>query len=237
MAIDVVEAILQRGPDQEIWWSRTDSDQRSLIEPGAAIVTLSLELVEGDNQFLIEIEALDHYDNYTLSIVRDTIPPTLTLEEKANRTSSLETQRVVTGTCERGASVMVWSDTDSVDFICEDSGLFEIVIGIPEVPGDHIINALSSDGANNENTASIEVLEQEWIDWALDDARASGPMLWWFSLAGLILILLVVVPTLALRKRRARKDRLLKHGPDIDEIMSEFETAVSNTQDDDESTE
>ena len=133
--------------------------------------------------------------------------------------------------------MMVWSDTDSVDFICEDSGLFEIVIGIPEVPGVHIINALSSDGANNENTASIEVLEQEWIDWALDDARASGPMLWWFSLAGLILILLVVVPTLALQKRRARKDRLLKHGPDIDEIMSEFETAVSNTQDDDESTE
>ena len=236
-AIDVVEAILQRGPDQEIWWSRVGSEQRSLIEPGAAVVTLTLELIEGNNQFLIEIEALDHYDNYTLSIVRDTIPPSLTLEEKANRTSSLEVQRVVSGTCERGASVMVWSDTDSVDFICEDSGLFEVEIGIPEIPGTHVINALSSDGANNENSASIEVLEQEWIDWALDDARASGPMLWWFSLAGIVLILLVIVPTVGIRNRRARKERLLKHGPDIDEIMSEVESVSSSNSSEDDSTE
>ena len=236
-AIDVVEAILQRGPDQEIWWSRVGSEQRSLIEPGAAVVTLTLELIEGNNQFLIEIEALDHYHNYPLSIVRDTIPPSLTLEEKANRTSSLEVQRVVSGTCERGASVMVWSDTDSVDFICEDSGLFEVEIGIPEIPGTHVINALSSDGANNENSASIEVLEQEWIDWALDDARASGPMLWWFSLAGIVLILLVIVPTVGIRNRRARKERLLKHGPDIDEIMSAVESVSSSHSSEDDSTE
>jgi len=237
MAIDVVEAILQRGPDQEIWWSRIGSEQKSLIEPGAAVVTLTLELVEGNNQFLIEIEALDHYDNYTLSIVRDTIPPILTMEEKANRTSPLEAQRVVTGSCERGASVMLWSETNSTDFICEESGLFEVMIGIPDTPGIHIINALSSDGANNENSASIEVLEQEWIDWALDDARASGPMLWWFSLAGLVLILLVVLPTVAMRNRRVRKNRLLKHGPDIEDIMSEVESASSSTPSDDEATE
>jgi len=233
----MVEAILQRGPDQEIWWSRAGSDQRSLIEPGAAVITLPLELVEGDNQFLIEIEALDHYDNYTLSIVRDTIPPALTMEEKVNRTSPLETQRVVTGTCEIGASVMVWSETESVDFFCEENGLFEVRIGIPEVPGKHIINALSSDGANNENSASIEVLEQEWFDWALDDARASGPMLWWFSLAGLAMILLVLVPTMALRNRNATRDRLLKHGPNIDEIMSEVESTVSNDSTNEDSTE
>ena len=105
------------------------------------------------------------------------------------------------------------------------------------MPGNHIINALSSDGANNENSASIEVLEQEWIDWALDDAKASGPMLWWFSLAGLVTILLVVVPTMALRKRNSTRDRLLKHGPDIDEIMSEVESSVSNDSSDDDSTE
>tara|TARA_B100000029_G_scaffold516560_1_gene630908 strand:- start:1076 stop:5068 length:3993 start_codon:yes stop_codon:yes gene_type:complete len=237
MAIEAVEAIFQRGPDQEIWWSSIGSEQRNLIEPGAAVVTLTLELVEGNNQFLIEIEALDHYDNYTLSIVRDTIPPILTMEEKANRTSPLETQRVVTGTCERGASVMVWSETNSADFICEESGLFEVMIGIPDTPGKHIINALSSDGANNENSASIEVLEQEWIDWALDDARASGPMLWWFCLVGLVLILLVVLPTVTMRNRRARKDRLLKHGPNIEDIMSEVESASNSTPSDDKTNE
>ena len=184
-----------------------------------------MELDEGENKFLIEIESLDHFDNYTLSIVRDTIPPSLTMEERSNRTSTLEVQRVVTGTCERDAFVMVWSNSDSVDFICDSSGLFEVVIGIPEAPGIHTISALTSDGANNENSASIEVLEQEWIDWALDDARDSGPMLWWFSLAGILLALLIVVPTMAFRNRRARADRALRHGPDIDEIMSEVESA------------
>ena len=116
MAIDEVEAILQRGPDQEIWWSRDGSEQRNLIQPGAAVVTLTLELAEGENKFLIEIESLDHFDNYTLSIVRDTIPPSLTMEERSNRTSTLEIQRVVYGTCERGAFVMVWSDSDSVSY-------------------------------------------------------------------------------------------------------------------------
>ena len=228
MAIDEVEAILQRGPDQEIWWSRDGSEQRNLIQPGAAVVTLTLELAEGENKFLIEIESLDHFDNYTLSIVRDTIPPSLTMEERSNRTSTLEIQRVVYGTCERGAFVMVWSDSDSSDFICDSSGLFEVVIGIPEAPGIHIISALTSDGANNENSASIEVLEQEWIDWALDDARDSGPMLWWFSLAGILLVLLIVVPAMAIRNRRSRADKALRHGPDIDEIMSEVESASAD---------
>ena len=62
-------------------------------------------------------------------------------------------------------------------------------------------------------------------------------MLWWFSLAGLVLILLVVLPTVAMRNRRVRKNRLLKHGPDIEDIMSEVESASSSTPSDDEATE
>ena len=224
MAIDEVQATLQRGPDQEIWWSRTDSEQRNLIEPGAQIVMLNFELFEGENQFVIEIEALDHFDNYTLSIVRDTIPPVLAMQERVNRTSTLETERVLTGSCEPNAPVMIWTEVESLDFTCNSSGLFEIAIGIPDTPGSHIINALTSDSANNENSASIEVFEQDWIDWAIEDARGSGPMLWWFSAAAIAVVLLVTVPTVAIRRRRAKMESILEHGPDIDDILTEVES-------------
>ena len=230
MAIDEVEAILQRGPDQEIWWRRSDSEDRNLITPGAQIVTLNFDLQEGDNQFIIEIEALDHFDNYTLSIVRDTMPPVLTMEEVVNRTSTLETRRVISGTCEPNAPVMIWSEAESIEFNCNAEGVYEVEIEIPETPGTHIIDALTSDSANNENSATIEVLEQNWIDWALDDARSSGPMLWWFSLASIVVILLVTVPTVVIRRRRARADRLLQQGPDIEEILSEVESPVEESE-------
>ena len=224
MAIDEVHATIQRGPDQEIWWSRTDSEQRNLIEPGAEIVMLNFELVEGENQFVIEIEALDHFDNYTLSIVKDTIPPVLAMQERVNRTSTLGAERVLTGTCEPNAPIMIWTEAESVDFTCNSSGLFEIAIVIPDTPGSHIINALTSDSANNENSTSIEVFEQDWIDWAIEDARGSGPMLWWFSIAAIAVVLLVTVPTVAIRRRRAKMESILEHGPDIDDILTEVES-------------
>jgi len=234
MAIDEVEATLQRGPDQEIWWRRADSEQRILIAPGAQIVPLTFELQEGENQFIIEIEALDHFDNYTLSIVRDTIPPVLTMEEIVNRTSTLETQRVISGTCEPNAPVMIWSETESIEFNCNSQGVYEIVIGIPDRPGTHTIDSLTSDSANNENSATIEVMEQDWIDWAIDDARDSGPMLWWFSLSAIVLLLIIVIPTVAVRRRRAQNDRILEQGPDIDDILSEVESSVQPLEDSNE---
>ena len=234
MAIDEVEATLQRGPDQEIWWRRADSEQRILIAPGAQIVPLTFELQEGENQFIIEIEALDHFDNYTLSIVRDTIPPVLTMEEIVNRTSTLETQRVISGTCEPNAPVMIWSETESIEFNCNSQGVYEIVIGIPDRPGTHTIDSLTSDSANNENSATIEVMEQDWIDWAIDDARDSGPMLWWFSLSAIVLLLIIVIPTVAVRRRRAQSDRILEQGPDIDDILSEVESSVQPLEDSNE---
>ena len=79
------------------------------------------------------------------------------------------------------------------------------------------------DAANNQHTHSIEVVEQEWIDWAIEDARNSGPMLWWFSLAAIATLLAIAVPTTMLRKRRARREMIEKQGPDLDTIMSEIE--------------
>ena len=223
VAIDQVEATIQRGPDQEIWWSRSDVEGEHLIEPGASVVSLIFDLIEGENQFLIEIHALDHVDNYTLSIVRDTTPPVLSFFEVTNRTTPLATTRVVGGICEHGTTVMLWTEVESKEFVCDSSDQFEIHIAIPESPGTHIINGLAVDAANNQYTSSIEVMEQEWIDWAIEDARNSGPMLWWFSLAVIAALLAIAVPSTLLRRRRARKDEIENHGPDLEDIMSEIE--------------
>jgi len=223
VAIDQVETILQRGPDQEIWWSRTDVEGEHLIEPGASVVSVIFDLIEGENQFLIEIHALDHVDNYTLSIVRDTTPPVLSFFEVTNRTTPLVTTRVVGGICEHGTTVMLWTEIESKEFVCDSSDQFEIHIAIPESPGTHIINGLAVDAANNQYTSSIEVMEQEWIDWAIEDARNSGPMLWWFSLAVIAALLAIAVPTTLLRRRRARRDEVENHEPDLEDIMSEIE--------------
>ena len=229
MAIDEVEAILQRGPDQEIWWSRSDVEGKHLIEPGASVVSIVFDLIEGENQFLIEIHALDHVDNYTLSIVRDTTAPVLSFSEITNRTTPLATTRVVSGICEQRAMVMLWTEVESKEFVCDSSEQFEVLIAIPEAPGTHTINGLTVDAANNQHSSSIEVMEQEWIDWAIEDARNSGPMLWWFSLAVIALLLAIAVPTTLLRRRRARRDEIEKHGPDLENIMSEIEQAAEPT--------
>ncbi len=156
------------------------------------------------------------------------------MEEIVNRTSTLETQRVISGTCEPNAPVMIWSETESIEFNCNSQGVYEIVIGIPDRPGTHTIDSLTSDSANNENSATIEVMEQDWIDWAIDDARDSGPMLWWFSLSAIVLLLIIVIPTVAVRRRRAQNDRILEQGPDIDDILSEVESSVQPLEDSNE---
>jgi len=150
-AMETVEAVLQRGPDQEIWWSRAETGQRHLIERGASIVSVVFDLEEGDNQFLIEIHALDHVDNYSLSIVKDTIAPALNFYEVTNRTSTLETSRVVSGVCEQGSTVMLWTEADDEEFVCSSTEEFLVSIEIPPRTGEpHDQRALGRCGEQPE---------------------------------------------------------------------------------------
>ena len=48
-------------------------------------------------------------------------------------------------------------------------------------------------------------------------------MMWWFSLAVISALLAIAVPTTLLRRRRARRDEIENHGPDLEDIMSEIE--------------
>ena len=66
---DSVQATIQRGPDQEIWWNLAGSSEMNLITPVMDVVTIDFELVEGDNQFQVSIESLHEVDSYSFCLL------------------------------------------------------------------------------------------------------------------------------------------------------------------------
>ncbi len=190
-----VTAKVQLGPDQTIRWSEERSDGFNLVIPSSVIGDVTFDLREGENKFILEVDSLNETDIYHLTVVRDTIPPAISIEERINRTSALSKTRIIQGICEGGANVLVWSDVDSIALICPSSGMFSVEIDIVSTPGQHDVHAISSDYANNEASSMTTVLKQDWPEWAIDDAKNMGPMLGWFSLTGLILAVCVVLIT------------------------------------------
>ena len=216
-----VVATIQLGPGQEIKWSRDGLQEMNLLFPESDVERISFELVEGENRFTLLVGSLDETDTYELSVVRDTIAPIISIEEKTNRTSTLSKLRVVEGTCEGGTNTMVWSDVDSNSFVCPSNGTYSVELEIIDSPGEHDIYVISTDHANNEASAEIEVLMQQWPEWAIDDARNMGPMLIWFSLAGL---LICAVTLIAMRSLMGRKDEFAtpEYEAEIETILGEI---------------
>ena len=188
-----VTAKIQLGPDQQIRWSEERSSEFNLVMPSSVIEEVTFDLREGENKFTVEVDSLNETDTYYLTVVRDTIPPVISIEERVNRTTTLAQTRVVEGVCEGGANVLVWSEIDSIALLCPSSGTFSVEIEIFEPPGEYDIHVISTDHANNEARAVTTVLMQDWPDWAVDDAKNMGPMLGWFSLAGLLVIATVLL--------------------------------------------
>ena len=219
---DNVMSVITRGPDQNIWWQIIGEDERFLITPGSTYVQLDFSLKEGLNQYLIEIEALDTTDTYELEITRDTIAPVLTFNQVSIRNSTLDSLKVIEGECESGTYVMIWSIIDTHEFICDSSGAFSIEISVRETTGSHLIQGISTDAVNNRNSYSVEVINQDWIDWAIDDAQNQGPMLWYFlaSIAGILMLLSM---TVLLRKSfRGRKEKISASTQSIEDSLEEI---------------
>ena len=219
--VDSVTSVITRGPDQEIWWQNLNHEDRFLITPGALYVQLDFNLVEGLNEYVIEIEALDKVDVYELYIIRDTIAPVLTFEQNSSRNSTLDPVKLIEGECEANAYVMIWSVIETEEFICDSSGTFILEISVQETIGQHIIQGMTTDAVNNRNSYLIEVINQDWIDWAIDDAKNQGPMLWYFSgglLGGLMLISATVMLRSNLRQRKLNNKNLLSLEQSFDEI-------------------
>ncbi len=229
---EVVDLAFQRGPDQ--WANVThvpvgidvdDLQPTYSLEPGANFVDLELQLDEGVNQFYLEIHALDHVQTYWLWVERDTITPTIKLHEIANRTSNLESVRIIEGICEPRASVTVWTEVSATSFVCGVEGNFSLQLGIPANATWHKVEATTVDIGGNTNSTSIEVLYQEWIDWAIDDAEAGGPILY-YGIGVLIALIAVIGLTVILVGRNSVKRQEYENTLDsesdwIDEIVNE----------------
>jgi hypothetical protein len=101
--------------------------------------------------------------------------------------------------------VNLQSPIDSRDLICPVSGRFTINISVPKEHGSHVIEGTSTDPAKNLQTHSIHVLKQDWSEWAIEDARGSGPMLWWLLAAGIASSSALLLVTMrAIRTRNGR---------------------------------
>ena len=219
--VDSVMSVLTRGPNQEIWWQNMNADERYLITSGAIHVQLGFNLVEGLNEFVIEIGALDEIDVYKLHITRDTIAPIISFEHNSSRNSTLNSVKMIEGECEPSTYVMIWSVIETEEFICDSSGTFNLEISVQDHIGQHIIQGMATDAVNNRNSYSIEVINQDWIDWAIDDAKNQGPMLWYF-LGGLLSALMLISATVMLRsnlrQRKLKNRNLLSLEQSFDEI-------------------
>ena len=216
-----VMATIQLGPGQEITWSKHASGETNLLMPESDVETISFELEEGENRFTLLVGSLDQTDTYELSVVRDTIPPAINIEERTNRTSTLSKMRVIEGTCESGTNTLVWSDVDSSSLVCPSNGSFSVQLEILNTPGKHTIYVISTDHANNEASAEIEVLMQNWPEWAIDDARSMGPMLIWFSIAGLLIFTSTILAVRRLSRGRKEKDKL-EYETEIETILGDI---------------
>jgi len=229
---ETVTLVFQRGPAQ--WANVThvpaDSNVEQLtpthsFEPGVNFVEVKLQLDEGINEFYLEVDALDHVQTYWLWVERDTITPVIELYEITNRTSNLESVRIIEGICEPRASVTVWTEVSATSFVCRPEGNFSLQLGIPANASWHIVEATTIDLGGNSNSTNIEVLYQEWLDWAIDDAEAGGSTLYWGI--GLIIGLIVIIAsTVVLVNRRRsennKSDESMERGSDwLDEVLEE----------------
>ena len=177
------------------------------------------------NEFYLEIDALDHFQTYWLWVERDTITPVIELYEITNRTSNLDSIRIVEGICEPRASVTVWTEVSTTSFICGTEGNFSLQLGIPSNASWHKVEVTTVDLGGNTNATSIEVLYQEWLDWAIDDAEAGGPILY-YGIGAIIALISVIGLTVVLVGRKKAKIResenTLETASDwIDDIVEE----------------
>jgi len=190
-------------------------------------VDVELQLDEGVNEFYLEVYALDHVQTYWLWVERDTITPVIELYEITNRTSNLDSVRIIEGLCEPRASVTVWTEVSTTSFICGQEGNFSLQLGIPANASWHKVEVTTVDLGGNTNATSIEVLYQEWLDWAIDDAEAGGPILYYGL--GLLLALIALIGLTVFMIGR-RKEKIREVEENLDNVMDWIDEMVDETR-------
>ena len=200
---DSLQVILQRESTQEIRWYRIGSEEVNIIPEGDEVIVLNIELQEGDNQFIIEILSLDEIDNYSISLVKDSIAPTFYFSEYNFRNSPLNTMKTIEGICEADLPVSISSDLENHDFICPKEGNFSIDVSIPHQSGTYEIIGYTIDDAENRADYSINVEKQDWGEWALEDIKQQGPIFFWSVSVFLFLLLIVVTNFIFINRKNS----------------------------------
>ena len=162
---------------------------------------------------------------YWLWVERDTVTPVIELYEITNRTSNRDSIRIIAGICEPRASVTVWTEVSATSLICGAEGNFSLQLGIPSNASWHKVEVTTVDLGGNTNATSIEVLYQEWLDWAIDDAEAGGPILY-YGIGAIIALFSVIGLTIFLVSRKKANMRESENTPEntsdwIDNIVDE----------------
>lgn len=190
---DSLQVIIEREATQEIRWYRSNSEVINVISKGDEIIVLNLDLFEGQNEFVIEIFSLDEIDNYSISLVKDSIVPIFSFSEYIYRNSPLNTLKTIDGICEIGLPVSVSSDLENHDFICPNDGNFSIDISVSDESGMHEITGYTIDAAENRANHSITVEKQDWGEWASTDIKNKGPLFYWiFTIFSFLLLVLLI---------------------------------------------
>ena len=200
---DSLQVILQRESTQEIRWYRIGSEEVNVIPEGDEVVVLNIELQEGHNEFVIEILSLDEIDNYSISLVKDSIAPTFYFSEYNFRNSPLNTMKTIEGICEADLLVSISSDLENHDFICPKEGNFSIDVSIPHQSGTYEIIGYTIDDAENRAEYSINVEKQDWGEWALEDIKQQGPIFFWSISVFLFLLLIVVTNFIFINRKNS----------------------------------
>ena len=198
---DSLQVILQRESTQEIRWYRIGSEKVNIISEGDEVIVLNIDLIEGNNEFVIEILSLDEIDNYSISLIKDSIAPIFNFSEYNFRNSPLNTLKTIEGICETGLPVSISSDLENHDFICSKNGNFSIDISIPQQSGKYEIIGYTIDDAGNRADYSINVEKQDWGEWALEDIKDQGPIFFWGISLFSFLLLVLLTNFLVIRRK------------------------------------
>jgi hypothetical protein len=108
-----------------------------------------INLVEGENQFIFQLEALENIFVYELIVILDTHSPILTVAGPINGTATYRDGITVYGDCEPLLQVAIDVDGLITEDDCRPDGSYEIWAQLPNPEGEWVLTTSQTDLAGN----------------------------------------------------------------------------------------
>lgn len=138
--------------------------------------TYDIPLTEGNNDVMVYvIDAVGNMRSTSESIVRDTVPPTLTVNEDINGISTYDSQVVISGVVQDYTSFTINNENIEPDW----EGNYEYTVSLAEGENHILITALDEAGNQTSYEAYVTMLVKE--------KKPIGP----FVIAGIVAVIIV----------------------------------------------